>query len=141
MGRNLSIHQALEAHVGEFSPAAPLDSTPIQYRSFGISEPETGPWVEIAILGENGRPLDKAGSATDRRGYIQFTTTQRIGDVDASANLLSLADQIEDHFPKGLRLSAGGLVVKVSRDPEMQSEFPDNGRLRRPVVVYWQAIA
>ena len=134
------ILNALEARVAEFTLSTPLaGDINIQWWSRGIDEPPSGFWVEVAFLGDNTGRVDSKGRARSERGYIQLTCCESRSDT-ASLNLTRLADQIREHFPKGLQLFEGSAAVKVSRDTEILSEFFDDGKLKRPVIVRWQAV-
>lgn len=135
-----AIYAALEARLLSFAVSAPLTAAaPVLWRSEGIQEPDSGYWVEAAFMGETTGRVDDAGSQANLRGYLQATCCERRG-TGAAFRLRTLAFQIADHFPKGLQLFEGGRAIKISRDTEVQSEFHDGGRLKRPVAIYWQSI-
>lgn len=137
----LNIRKALEARIVAFVPVSPVQNAPIQWRAFGVEQPNSGPWIEVGFFGETSGFFDKGGSAKNRRGFVRLTCTQKGTEAKASANLTELAGQIEAWFPKGLVLTNSGVSVKISRDTQVTEEFWDAGRLKRPVLAYWQSIA
>lgn len=142
----VNIRTALEAKLAAFAVSAPLsDTAPILWLVSGEAtgtadraEPESGYWLEVRFIAETTGRVDAAGSQKDRAGTVRITAVQRAGETAASLNVMRLAEQVADHLPKGLQLFGSGQPVKIDRDTEVQSEFFDEGRIRRPVIVRWR---
>lgn len=142
----VNIRTALETRLAAFAVSAPLpDAAPILWLvsgeatgTAGRAEPESGYWLEVRFIAETTGRVDAAGSQKDRAGTVRITAVQRAGETAASLNVMRLAEQVADYLPKGLQLFGDGPPVKIDRDTEVQSEFFDAGRIRRPVIVRWR---
>ena len=146
----VNIRRALEARLAAFTVSAPLTAAaPILWLVSGqatgnpegdVTEPASGYWLEVRFIAETTGRVDYAGSRKDRAGTLQIAAVERKGE-GASLRVMQLAEQVSAHFPKGFQLFEGGDAVKIDRDTEVTSEFFDNGRIRRPVIVRWRAFS
>lgn len=100
----------------------------------------SGMWIEPRLFpNPPGRTLF-GNEAANYRGYLQASCCIRRGKF-ALYHVSLLAGQVADHFPKGLAMTENGVIVNVSRPTGAGGVVDQDGELRIPVIIHYQAIA
>lgn len=146
---DINIRRALAARLAGFTVSSPLTVAPaILWLTSGqavgsaegdMAEPADGYWIEARFQGQTTGRAGYTGDQTDNAGLLRLTAVERKSET-AEFNVITLSDQIAAHFYKGLQLFQGGSAVKIDRDTDKPSEFIENGRIKRPVIVRWRSI-
>ncbi|WP_371870947.1 phage tail terminator-like protein [Pelagibacterium lentulum] len=97
------------------------------------------------LVNRPGRVFIGSDAPHQRLGILQIGLLTEINSKydDQLSRLTELAGNIADHFPTDLRMSYGGVSVRVTEAPEVATSFKDEKRSRivTPVSVRWQAWA
>lgn len=143
MGVNNSIFSALIDRLASFSPSSPLSGTiPIAWPATSFTEPtgDNAMWIECALFPVEPRGYGLTGPDAIRRGYMQAMAVTR-RRAAAFEELTHLADQIAGHFPEAAWYEDGGVRVQIAQPPGPQSMFEEDGKLKIPVIIRYQAFA
>lgn len=104
-----------------------------------VFEPGSAAYLAVQnIVARPARALMSAGPH-DRTGTLQIMTMHPIGtryEVTQEA-----AGQIAEHFPCDLRLTFGGVSVRVTEAPHVSDGYREDAYWQTPVRVRWQAWA
>lgn len=102
---------------------------------------DSGPvyWLEPKLFPAEGRRVDFASQESDRRGYLQVLVCTRLGNGDTVAR--EIADAVAAHFPKGYQFKVGARQGKVWQVPTIAGDFDEDGKVKIPVIIRYQAIA
>lgn len=144
MSADADIILALVKRLEGFTAASPVP-TPVQIAELG-GEPFTEPskekvlWIEPKVFPNVPGRVSAKGDVANYRGYLQAMCCINKGKY-ALYYVTKLAGQVAAHFPKALLMTENGVTVKVSRDPGVASVIEDDGKIKVPVAIYYQAIA
>ncbi len=136
----VDITTALTARLEAFTASAPLTAgaVPTAWPGVPFTKPASGVWFEVRLF-NTGASGFIAGSTAIRSGYMQVSCVTRKGGA-ALFSVSTLAQQVADHFPNAAIYSSNNQAVQIMRPPEMADVIDDDGELRIPVVIWWQAM-
>lgn len=118
-----------------FSPAIP-----VAYPEKPFTPPKKATWIEATLFDLPAVALALADDGTNSlTGLLQVTVCADQGKGDAYSR--DIAGQIVAHFARGTRMTAGGILVRVSGPPSMASRYADPPWSRLPVTIRFQAFA
>ena len=117
------------------------DLTAIKYPGQTFTEPsgEADIWAEVSMFPNPPSPYAIARGLNDYVGYLQVTVCQRWGQM--SAGVLGVAGAIAGHFPEASQFEADGVVITIQSAPGIARLFEDEGRIKAPVIIRYQASA
>lgn len=129
-----------------FTVAAPL-SGPIAIawpgKPFEAPAAPLALWIECRLFPAEPRGFGLTGPDAIRRGYMQAECITRIRDGSYDQAVLDevtqLADQVAAHFPEAAWYSHDGIRVQIAEPPGPQTQYEEDGKLKMPVVIRYQA--
>ena len=135
-----SIEESIEAAV--FTRAAgllTLAALPVSWPNVAFSPPSNGRYLRVSLLPNVTQRLF-INSATHRRpGILQISVVVPL-NVGASA-ATRIAGQVAEHFPMDLRVTSGGVSVRVTKAPDIAPAIKEDAAWIVPVSVSFQAFA
>lgn len=140
----VDITTALTERLYAFSASAPLPvgSVPIAWlgRSFDPPAGESSVWIENVTVDEDSVSGFLSGQTAIRRGRLEIVCVTRSKRASAEQAVKSLAQQLVAHFPNAAIYRSNAVAVQIARPARVWGARDEDGKLRQPVTVYWQAM-
>jgi hypothetical protein len=133
-GTETSIWLAIKARI-EALPVLPM---PIAWPASTFS-PDGAEYLSVGEVTVDPVRLLIGSGAHDRRGSIIVGLVSPLGQ--ASEVYREKAAQIAAHFPEDLRLTHGGVTVRIPSRPTVQAGYRDEPYWRVPVVIPWRSFS
>jgi hypothetical protein len=129
--RSTDIANALEARLGTAS------GLPVVIWENQDALPTTRPYLDFQNVRVSTRDQALAGGAGVSEGYLMITV---VADQNAYATgAASIADDVAERYPYGLRLAFDGGHVLITKPPHVMQGFPEGAYWRVPVRIDYQA--
>lgn len=108
---------------------------PIAWPNVDFTPPSPPSYLEVTFL-PNGSTDRYFDDGVERIGLFQVSVVSplKIGVVKANET----AGLVAAHFPRGLRLVSGSVVVRISGSPSIAAPIVSTDRLSVPVTVAWR---
>lgn len=117
-----------------------IQASRVQFPGKTFTPPADGIWIETTFHALEPRNVEIGLTAPARReGWLQMTVVTHRGD--GIVGVLDMAEDLSAHFPLGAQYTSNGLKVRVTKTPGPESPFEDDGMIRCPVKVRYQAYA
>lgn len=97
-----------------------------------------GEHVRVALVPNDNIPADLSSDVHQRRGFVVLTHVSALGEYQVVSE--NDAGTIAEHFPRGLRLTSGGVAVKI-KGHSVRAAREEGGRWETPVWVEYEAWA
>lgn len=110
----------------------------------GGTPPKLQPYLEVRHLpNTNTRRAIGNTDAHRRAGILQVTLKYPVSLNNAEAVQTEIVGKIAAHFPAGLPMAFGGLMLKVEKAPDVASSFRDgtDPYWQTPVSIRYRAFA
>lgn len=137
MGVEANIHAALMARVEALTLSPAL---PVSYPGVPFTAPD-GDYIRVTHI--RNRPVQRSvGTFTgsERMGLLQLDLFTRIDAGSWQIVADDMADDIAAHFPRGLRMTSNGQLVRVFQSWVAQGvKDPDGTHWQTPVIVDYRA--
>ena len=130
MGVDVSIRDALSAHLHSMSPAYP-----ISWENVDFNRPDTI-WIETSV--HRDPPANTTiGGWPHRTGFFTAVVS---GPLDHGTDEIeAIAEAVQAHFPVNTRLPADVPVLRVRTVPSIDDGYPDAAQWRVPVTIYFES--
>jgi len=117
------------------TPALQIAGPNVPFPAPGQTKPKD--FLEVTYLPNRTLTRTVGPGRQQHRGLMQVTVHYSSGT--GIINPMQIADKIIDHFPKDLRLFAGGVAVKIWRKPYAIPLPPQDGSLMVPVTIEYES--
>ncbi len=124
---------ALMAHVESLSGFG------LVWAKKGEGQPD-GEHVRISLVPNDDIAADIDTQVKRRRGFIVLTLVAALTDDDYQVVIENKAGTIEEHFPRGLRLTSNGTTAKIVNSTTRTGRR-ESGRWETPVWIEYEAWA
>jgi hypothetical protein len=135
-GHTAEVMTALFTRAASLSIGSPAMPIAFPEPTEPFTKPDSGQYLEVTFF--SNRPAwEGLSEGKLDQGLLQITVIWNRGQGLISPS--NAAQQVMDHFTKGLVLTQGSTRVVVSKEPWANSPLADDTELRIPVTVPWVA--
>lgn len=118
---------------------AALTGLPVAWPNVSFSAPPSGRYLRVSLLPNVTQRLFINSAAHRRPGILQISVVVPL-NVGASA-ATRIAGQVAAHFPMDLRMTSGGVSVRVTKCADIAPAIKEDAAWIVPVSVSFQALA
>jgi len=136
-GTDATIYEALCKHLIDLNAGFDIAFPGVDYPQPG--QTKAANYLRVDFIPNTTTNSELGAGQEQHRGIFQVSIYWKAGV--AVIDPLETAQTIINHFHKGTTLYEAGLKIQISRKPYLASPFPDDGRMKTPITIQYQAFS